>query len=70
MTLSALNAFYEMYKLSHSPGYAYFIEHGLTESDHNKFESIDRTNASKFMPNIMISGDDIGFPNFYLKYDM
>ncbi|HET9843299.1 MAG TPA: hypothetical protein VFP93_01410, partial [Gammaproteobacteria bacterium] len=64
--LVILNAFYQHYIKTAHPSYQYFLQHGLTSKDYDKFVALNREQAGKNIPDLIIDGTEIGYPGFYL----
>ncbi|HET9843217.1 MAG TPA: hypothetical protein VFP93_01000, partial [Gammaproteobacteria bacterium] len=65
--LTILDAFYQYYQKTANPAYHYFLQNGLTKKDYDKFIALDRKDAGKNIPDLMVEGNEIGHPGFYLR---
>jgi ankyrin repeat protein len=55
-----------MLKLS-DPTKEIFIKNGIPEKFYNQFTILDRTKAGKNIPDLLIHGESMGYPRFYLR---
>ncbi len=65
ITITALKAYYEKY-LMESPTYNIFIKNGLNRKDFAKFNTLKIVNSDEKIPNILIDGNKLELPNYYL----
>lgn len=63
-----LQAFYELY-CSEQNGDAYpvLLQHGITDKSRDVFFKLQRQNDDKTIPNIIISGEELGYPGYFIK---
>ncbi len=66
LTLTMLKAFREKYKTDSSKAYKYFLDHGMTQHDFEKFTALQRQDDNVKIPNIKIDGASFGYEGYYL----
>ncbi|MCS5708912.1 ankyrin repeat domain-containing protein [Candidatus Berkiella cookevillensis] len=64
--LSILKACNEYYLQQSQGAYKYMLEHGLTQKDYAKFVGLERRNGSNLIPDVVIDGRHINYPDTYL----
>lgn len=65
--LPLLNAYNEAYKLNTEKALKYMLDNGLSKHDYAKFIKLERKNDDEKIPPILIDGNKIGYPGYYLK---
>ena len=68
-SLTILKAFYECYrqKSSNNKAHQILVTYGLSEKAIANFYQLKRVNNSFAIPDILIDGNDIGYPGYYIK---
>lgn len=66
LSLIELKAFYEAYKLGTQGAYKIFIDNGIPAKYFAEFKALNRQDAGKNIPNVMVDGKSIGYPGYYL----
>ncbi|MBS0288788.1 MAG: ankyrin repeat domain-containing protein [Proteobacteria bacterium] len=65
LTLVALEAFREKHAIMASKALEFFLNNGLTKKDYTKFVALERKDDPIKIPDIKLSGETIGHPNYY-----
>jgi ankyrin repeat protein len=67
LNLTQLDAFYEKYKNESNKTYAILIDAGVTPKKISEFLALTRQDSDERIPDIIIEGDSIGYPGYYLR---
>lgn len=67
MNMIVLQAFYESYQHGSNEGHKILVNNGITSQNIDKFNQLPRTKAEDFIPEVLLDGQSLGYPEFYLK---
>ncbi|KTD57029.1 Ankyrin repeat protein [Legionella santicrucis] len=62
-----LEAFYAKYQHESSAAQNILIKNGISPQSREQFYALKRDNAEKTIPDVIIDGNDIGYPGIYIK---